>query len=290
MLTNILKKLYLNNQCETIALLTKYGLISALEPVISKILELDLLDFERSKKQLGIYSSSFLIKVNLVLEKITNEQEKREIEYILNDLFKELFFQIVQKTPKNLDLLILEIVDSLKIVCETYGWNYGALENLIRLELTHTITARTSTDTSIQKIDLSNKIYFVWDSQSEKALSELIHSLKDMKTIKSISEFRYLFHPELKKIKVRINAKSLDLFVVLFSELKRRGLIKMKGSRGHLEPLKLYCCDFDKKELFKSEPKYLHDLIKKKPSKHKELLEKVDLLLRHSGFRNSTLI
>ena len=55
----------------------------------------------------------------------------------------------------------------------------------------------------------------------------------------------------------------------------------MKGSKGQFMPLKQYCVDFENKLLIKGDSKRIKEAVRKNETKYKQLLEKVNQLLRY---------
>ncbi len=278
MLLEILSKLYVNKQKEIIDLLEKYKLVKAIEPVLEKILDVDFSDFEKSKKKIGLSASTVLTRVNLIMQEIELVEDKMLIEYIITDIFKEILVNILDSNLEKKELIFAEISESLKITCEANGWNFRDLNNKMRIDLGHVLMAKSSSSI------LSNKntktemvVHYIWNKTNEE-FENLAYDLKDKKVIKSVKEFKLLFAPPTMQ-KVRMNLDCLDFIIILFDELYATKRIGMNGSKGQFLPLKLFCVDFEYKELLKTEPKRIKEAIKKNHSKHMILKGKVTCLI-----------
>lgn len=274
MLLELISKLYINKQKEILNLLQKYKLLDAINPVLEQILDVDFEDFEKSKKKIGLNASVILTRVNLIIQEIESVEDKILLEYIISDIFKELIVKIVNNTPEWKDLIFYEISESLKITCEVNSWDFHALNNKIQVDLGHTFKVNSNPSILSRDIKKTKKaVHYIWNKTNEE-LEILAYDLKDKKVIKSVKEFKLLFAtPTLQK--VRMNLDCLDFVIILFDELYCMKKIAMNGSKGQFLPLKLYCVDFENKELIKKEPKRIKEAIKKNISKYAHLKNKV---------------
>lgn len=242
---------------------------------LNRLNQLTGADFEKGRNIIGTLASTYLTRLNSVLEKMDNIEEKEELEYILSEISNEFIHQLLQKDGISQEILLKEIRDSLITTCQVNNWNTELLLKKTRIDLLHilSVKADSSIDDSLRRIS-----YYLWLGNTED-LDELAYNLKDRKTIKSIGEFKKLFSAHAGRITVKVNSAQIDFIIVLFDQLKIKKLIKPCGTQGHFFPLKTYCVDFDKNVLIKNDPKRVKELIRRNSSKYQKLLKEVDLLI-----------
>lgn len=280
MLNTLIDKIFVNKKEQVFALLSKYELDKFINTFHSKIVSLQKEDLTSEKKILSSLSSSFLTRINSTLENLTSIDEKEELEYILSEISNEFIFLIIQKEGISNSQILTEIKESIVTTCEANNWNVEALMKLTKIDILHAISVKSASPlTNTTTNDKKNKspvYYYKW---LKSDLNELSYNLKDQKTIKSAAEFKKLFENHKGDIKVRVNKNQLEFIIILFDELKRNQFIKVCGTRGHFFPLTNYCVDFDKKELIKKPPKRIKELVCRDKVKHKQIMDKVNVLL-----------
>ncbi len=275
MLNNLIDKIFVNKNEEIFLLLKKMELDIFISNFLSRLNELQSSDFEKGKNIIGTLASTYLTRLNSVLEKVDNIEEKEELEYILSEISNEFIHQLLQKDGISQEILLTEIRDSLITTCQVNNWNTELLLKKIRIDLLHilSVKASSSIENSIGRIS-----YYLWLGNIER-LDELAYNLKDRKTIKSTGEFKKLFSVHTGNFTVKIDSAQINFIIVLFDQLKVKKLIKPCGTRGHFFPLKTYCVDFDKNVLIKNDPKRVKELIRRNSIKYQKLVEEVDLLI-----------
>lgn len=274
MLKDLITTIFVDKSEKILLLLRKVELENFISDFFNRLNELQISDFEQKKNIAGTLASTYLTRLNSVLEKIDNIEEKKELEYILSDISNEFIHQLLQKKGISQENLLTQIRDSLITTCIVNNWNTELLLKKTRIDLLHILSVN---DSSIDN-DLRRISYYSWLGSIER-LNELAYNLKDRKTIKSTGEFKKLFSSHTGNIRVRMDSEQINFIIVLFDQLKVKRLIKPCGTKGHFYPLKSYCVDFDKNVLIKNDPKRIKELIRRNNIKYQELLKEVDLLI-----------
>jgi predicted nucleic acid-binding protein len=272
MLKDLITTIFVDENEKILLLLRKVELDNFISDFFNRLNELQTSDFEQKKNIAGTLASTYLTRLNSVLEKIDNIEEKKELEYILSDISSEFIHLLLQKKGISQENLLTQIRDSLITTCIVNNWNTELLLKKIRIDLLHILSVNDSS------IDNDLRSYYSWLGSIER-LNELAYNLKDRKTIKSTGEFKKLFSSHTGNIRVRIDSEQINFIIVLFDQLKVKRLIKPCGTKGHFYPLKSYCVDFDKNVLIKNDPKRKKELIRRNNIKYRELVEEVDLLI-----------
>lgn len=280
MLNTLIDKIFVNKKEQVFILLSKYELDKFITTFHSKIISLQKEDLTGEKKILSSLASSFLTRINSILENLTSIEEKEELEYILSEISNEFIFQIIQKEGISNHQVLTEIKDSIVTTCEANNWNVEALMKLTKIDVLHALAVKSSPTLEVadKKQDKTNIYYYLWLKSSDE-LDEFCYNLKDQKIIKSVSEFKKLFTNHTGDIKVRMEGDQLEFIIILFDQLKENEYIKVYGTRGHFFPLTNYCVDFNKKELIKKPPKRIKELIRRDHVKHQQLLTNVKKLI-----------
>ena len=278
MLKELISKIFANNQANVLHLLEKYELHKFISDFSEKI---DMLEsYDVQKNTIGALASSLLTRINVVLEKIESNEDKERLEYILSEITTVFIYQLLQKEGISQKQVLIEIKNALITVCEINNWDIELLLKKTKIDLLHTLSVRL-VDTSIEKIKIdsdSKLCYYKWLGKDDH-FKEFTYDLKDKKIIKSVEEFKKLFNKHTGKIQIRMSSSHIDFIVLLFDQMKKENLIRPCGTKGHFFPLKMYCVDFDKKVLFKKEPKRIKELVKRDSTKHAKLLEEIGILI-----------
>lgn len=279
MISSLIDKIFVNKKDDILQLLSKYHLNNIISSLFHKINNLQAPDL-KNNSIIGALTSSFLTRLNAILEKIESIEDKEQLEYILSEISNEFTYQLLQKEGISQEQVLTEIKESLITTCEINNWDIELLLKRIKIDLRHTLLIRSDNGVLLEKIDNSNsKIYYYEWLRKSKHFTELIHDMKDKKLIKSINEIKQLFSKHSGKIQVKMDSSQIDFIVLLFDQMKNRKLIKPCGTKGQFFPLKKYCIDFNGKELFKKDPKRIKELIKRDDAKHAILLEEINILI-----------
>lgn len=274
MLKDLIDRIFVNKNEEILLLLKKMKLDNFISNFLTKLNELKSSDFEKGKNIIGTLASTYLTRLNSVLEKIDSIEDKEELEYILSEISNEFIHQLLQKQDISQENLLTEIRNSLITTCQVNDWNTELLLKKTRIDLLHILSVKADST-----IDNSLRVaYYLWLGDTER-LTELAYNLKDRKTIKSTGEFKKLFSSHTGNFTVKVDSAQINFMIVLFDQLKVKRLIKPRGTKGHFFPLKAYCVDFDKKVLIKNDPKRVKELIRRNNLKYQKLLAEVDLLI-----------
>lgn len=281
MLNKLLDKIFVNNKKESLSLLKVYSLDTFLLTFLEKVNNTKYADFQTNKNLVTALSSSFLTRINSILESITDNDEKMKLEYILSEISSELMYQVIGRSDKSADIVLSDIKDALTTTCEANNWDKDVLFRMLRIDMLHSIAAKANPSLQLTSNNQVPKVYYYDWLLEQTELDELAYDLKDKKVIRSVSEFKKLFAPHNGDLNVRINRIELDFVIVLFDQLKENKFIKTKGTRGHFVPLKEYCVDFEKNVLIKNEPKRIKEAIVKNPNRHKALQSKVTVQINN---------
>lgn|SRR3989338_5430076 len=278
MLKSLIDRIFANKQDEIFSLLQKHGFEKFLSGFIAKIDEIEISDVAEYNHVTSL-SSTFLTRINSVLENVSNVDDKEQLEHILGEISNELIFRIVQKGGVAKNKVLTIIKDALITTCSANGWNADELFKMIKLDLFHSLTVKTEISLKLDISKSNNTVHYYEWLRDEILLDQIAHDLKDMKIVKSVAEFKGLFGKHDGFLRVRMNREKLDFIFILFDQLKGRNYIKMRGSRGYFTPLKEFGVDFEKNVLIKRPPKRIKEAIIKNEAKHRSLLEKIDQLL-----------
>lgn len=278
MLKDLISNLFANNHANILDLLKKYELYKFISDFSEKIDTLK--SYNVQKNTIGALTSSLLTRINIVLEKIKSNEDKAQLEYILSEISNEFTYQLLQKEGVSQEQVLTEIKESLITTCEINNWDIELLLKRIKIDLRHTLLIKSENNILLKKSENNHsKIYYYEWLGGEEHLKEFTYDLKDKKIIKSVEEFKKLFNKHTGKIQIRMSSSHIDFIVLLFDQMKKENLIRPCGTKGHFFPLKVYCVDFDKKVLFKKEPKRIKELIKRDSTKHAKLLEEIGVLI-----------
>ncbi|WP_299276380.1 hypothetical protein [uncultured Psychroserpens sp.] len=221
---------------------------------------------ENEFKELPKISGIILNDINGVISNIKNRNEKKQIEYLLSDIFQDYIKTI--SIQDNSDIIIDEIIENLKIACEYRGYDYNTLTQILGLEKTKVLKPRF----------VAKKTYYEWLGK-ESELDEITRDLADKKIIYSIKEFKKLFKPITSSFYVKFNKEFKDEIIVFFQLLKNKKLIKPKGTSGHFAPLTQYSVDNEDVFLIKKAINKEHERIKKNPVRYNEIRNKLTLII-----------
>lgn len=256
-----LSKKYENSD-EIYELLKKFNLekvvLNAIQQIDNKLINNKIDDLPK-------ISGIILNDINALISNVKNQDDKIKLEYFLSDLFQDYILQI-SKNP-NSQRIISEIIESIRTACEYRGYNYTELERLLALEK-QTIVVKKFT----------NDFYYEWQSK-EQELDEIAKDLVDKKFCYSVKEFKKLF--TLEPSYVRFNRKFKDEIILFFQILKEKKLIipRGKGNSGHFTAFVKYAMDNENKFFIQNKINKEHERIKKNPSKHLEMREKVEKII-----------
>lgn len=275
LLKSIVKEIFVDQHDHILKFLTRYDLVEILNKLVDNVDE-QIKDKIISSISISSISTSFLTNINARLSEIKNPEDKKELEYLLSDISIHLMKKMLNHSNLSPDEFLLGVEEALQTTCKLYGWDFNTLSRILRLELT-TAVANKSVEVKSEKNPESNvqSYFYLWNVKLEK-LDDLAADLKSENCIKNVRNFKMLFRPHKRPIKVSINRDSLSLIIVIFDILKRKGLITPKGNKGHFMPIKTHCVDFEGKKLIEKQPKQYLASIKRNPDKYKKLKDKAE--------------
>lgn len=231
-----------------------------------------ILGREHTPIQLESIAARYLTDVNKCIS-TSSPKDKPSLEYIVAEISKGLFAKLINRSDIPQEEILTRISKGLETSCNLNGWDFKTVKYFFDLEVLHTSEAYSITDT--KSVVPETGSWYQWNKPEEK-LIELSYNLKDLKVIKSITEFRYLFNKDNFKV-VRFNSEKTELLVLLFNELNSKKIITPKGNNSKkFTPLVKYGVDFENQVLIKKPSKQYMASIKKNAVYHKELLGIVD--------------
>ena len=242
------------------AILRKYDLVDVLEKTIQSISK-ELNHSAISITRLVGLAPSVLFLINNRLAKITNQEDKKELEFLMAEVTNHLIKKLLAKCDQPATAL-KEIKVALETASDINAFNFGALLQILKydnLEVTY-------------KED--ETYWYDWCGKLHE-LDGLAEKLRRHGLIKSVKDFKELFKAHGNaKLKVQFSKDSVPFLIALFDELKIKGLIIPRGGTGHFHPLKIYGMTFENKVLIKGEPKSIKRNTKRKPEKWERIENK----------------
>jgi hypothetical protein len=254
------------NSEELRLLLIKYELENTISTAINSV---NSKMTEKEFNELPKISGIILNEINSVISKIKNSKDKKDIEYLLSDIFQDYIKKISIKDNSN--TIINDIIESLKIACEYRGYDYNTLTQFLGLEKATILIPKS----------ITKKTYYEWLGK-ESELDEISRDLADKKIIYSIKEFKKLFKPISDSFYVKFNKKFKDEVIIFFQLLKEHKLIKPKGVSGHFAPLIQYSVDNENLFFIPKAINKEHERIKKNTVRHNEIKEKLKNLIEQN--------
>jgi hypothetical protein len=230
---------------------------------------------ESIQRDFNTITLSFVQKINDHLKHVEDQSIKNRLKYILGEIGNYIIDSLVNNNVlTHLELVTLD--ESLKSLSELNAYDYSDIN--MRLQIKRLIRNK-SNGNNVQKVTANEKAHYLWLEKNHK-LDEITDNLYSEKIITSKKSFRKLFSGE--PIKVSVSNEKADFLFILFDVLHENRYIKPKGIQGKFQPLCQNCVDLDGKILFKTEPKYIKQKIKRTPKTHEKLRSKAETWI--SGF------
>jgi len=215
---------------------------------------------KKSENELLSLANTILTKLNDVLFRITDIEERKMVKYAITDIFKT----DIQAVNQNLsDKFIPNLINTLKTSSFLLNNNYQELESLLGLKRYDILKSRRFSSTDAP--------YYDWLGK-EHELDEFIRDLKDKSIIESVIDFKKLFSASEKTF-FTINKEKTEDLVLIFSILKDLELIQPKQKSGYFSPLVHYALDNDENVLFTKPPNKIHYALKQKGRSYDEQRE-----------------
>jgi len=215
---------------------------------------------KKSENELLSLANTILTKLNDVLFKISNIEERKMVKYAITDIFKTDILAVNQNLSEH---FIPNLINTLKTSSFLLNNNYQELESLLGLKRFDILKSKRFSSTDSPYYDWLGKEY---------ELDEFIKDLKDKNIIESVKDFRKLFSATEKTFFTVNQAKTEDL-VLIFSILKDLELIQPKQKSGYFSPLVQYALDNEQKVLFTKPPNKIHYALKQKGRWYEEQRE-----------------
>lgn len=278
-LTNLISEAFADKVEATAVALKKYKLDVCIIQVLDVINGANV-DSLSDSSFISSLSSGFLTNVNTIIGKIKSPEEKEKMEYIVNELTKQILIDVIKRSKNPPQEVLKHIGVGLKMACNMNGWNNEALMRIMNFELLHTLSAQNEkTEPGKKAVPAKTSptvSYYRWLCEHDD-LIDLANYLKDYKAIKSTAEFKKLFKPHNGDFRVRFDMQHRDLILALFDQLDSKKFIQPIGHKAKkFTPLKAYAVDFEKKELISSQAKSLKYGIEKNASKASSLKARVN--------------
>ncbi|MBL7729797.1 MAG: hypothetical protein JNM88_01355 [Chitinophagaceae bacterium] len=263
-MTTIEKKILekYENAGKLIELVREYDL----ENVINKAIQQIESKIRNKKTQdLPRLSGIILNDINSLISKINDPGKKKQIEYLLSDIFQEYLKKISEE--ENSQTILSEIQEGIRTACDYSGYDYDKLSAYLNIEKQQVLLPRKN----------RRDIYYDWNGEVHE-LDELARHIYDMKLILSVKEFKRLFSPVSGHLSLKCNQEYTDKLLVLFQILKERKLItpKGKGNSGHFTPFVQYSTDNEGNFLIEKSANKEHEKLKRNKAKYQKLREKME--------------
>lgn len=258
-----------------------------LEIILSNSIEQIEQDISNNHFDSLVTKSGFILtNINTRLGKLNDAKKKKDLEYLISDLFVEYLEQVA--LLENGDQTLLKIQENLKIACGIGEFNYQELSSLLRIEKAATIQHKKilqQDEVTLQhhKITLQREqkkfYYYDWNRDDTYSIDEFANSLYKKNIIFSVKEFKRMFKPVTDKFSVRCNPEKKDLLLVIFDVLKVLGIITPREISGHFAPLNFYAVDNNNDILFKKSPNQIHKNLKRNKRKYQKIKEKAEKIV-----------
>ncbi len=261
----ILNEVFFNDVSKSVQLLKDYDLFDVVE---QNLQYLNNKNGKDAKKVFDTITVSFLQTVNLTLHKIDDLDVRNDLKYILSNIGNYIIDTFSDHNILTVNEL-KSLRESLISLSEVKGYSFNDIDN--HLQLNRLIRKMEGNSKPI-----SNGLphsYYNWLGVDYE-LDELARNLHSDKAIKSVITFKKLFSSN--PVHVEIYPEKRDFVFVLFDTLHNKKLIQPKGKRGKFIPLQQYSVDLQGKILFKKEPKYINQEIKKRKEMYDELRVKAE--------------
>lgn len=214
-------------------------------------------------------SGIVLTQVNSVLSSIQNQDDKRQLEYLIADIFDD-YLKLVYAQP-NSEEIINGIVENLRLVCEYNGYDFEVLHRMLNIEKHEFLLPRQPT----------KNVYYEW-LKTQQELDDITKDLAASKIIYSIKEFKSLFKENRGNTKVRFYREKKAEVIILFQVMKELKLAKPKGkgNSGHFAPFVEYAVDNENNFFIENAIFREHDKLKRTKDKYLNIKEKMQNLLK----------
>lgn len=213
-LHDLVAEVFVDKQEDVIKALQKHDLDECITKVIYAVENADNVESLSDKAFVSSLSSSFLTNINTRSSRISQQEEKEKVEYMIGELSKQVLVRLINRSEIPADEVLTYITKGLETACMINGWDYHELSRIMSFDLLHSVAATGSPNNLAEgKTQISNYnciSYYNWNGESEEDLKDLAYNLKDRKTIKSTTEFRKLFRKHDGNLKVRFEPSHLD--------------------------------------------------------------------------------
>lgn len=240
-----------------INLIQKYDFERFLNGLLS---EIEFAIINSDTKRLSELATSSLIRINENLKGI-NPKEKEQLEFLLSDIFQSIMNNI--ESPE----ILSEIQTTLLKACNLSGYSYETLEHMLGLKKQQILRPKPESKKGFP--------YYAWLGLDYE-LNSLLDFLVDKGVILSKKGFRKIFNPITDHFDYKGNKEKIGDFVLIFSLLKEKCLLKPKFNSGHFSPLVRYGVDNDGDYLFKKAPNKIHEYLKRDKAVYNRLRDKYE--------------
>ena len=267
-LEELISAAYVDQVSETAALLSKYSLDEPLVNAWQIVNDSTNIDEVLDESLIGSFSTAFVSRINSQITEVSDREEKTRLEYIINDLSKEILTVFINKSKLSKETILNRIFDALEVSYKFNQWDFKRLKKITGFDLLHSIESKSETPVIESKKSNDEQHYYEWYGEPED-LDDLSYNLKDQGFIKSRTQFKALFKPVNQFRILQVKEDSIDLIVVLFDSLSEAKLVKAKGYKAKkFSPLKECFADYENKELIKVSLKHINYKLKKNERKH----------------------
>jgi len=268
-----------------------------LESILSnsiKQIEQDIID--GNFDSLVVKSGFILTNINTRLGKLNDIEKKKDLEYLLSDLFVEYLKQV--ELLENGDQTLLKIQENLELACAIGGFNYQELSSLLRIEKATTTQQKKilqQGEITLQNHEITLQreqkkfYYYDWNRDDTYSIDEFANSLYKKGVIYSVREFKRMFKTVTDKFSVRCNPDKKDLLLVIFDILKHSEIITPRGISGHFAPLNMYAVDDNNYILFEKDLNQVHRDLKRNECNYKKIKKKAEKIVAPFYIEDGTM-
>lgn len=225
-------------------------------------------------------SSNFLVSVNSQVIKISDLNEKRQIQEAIAQIGLRMLLSIIKLFPSEASDIFEAVKQSLQMTSEMFGYNYSDINDLMKFEeftdLTQTLTGKKYAD-ELQEIPQSEIASIIWTNKVP--MGYLTTELKKRKWIKTQSEFSKLFGNSDSKLQVHWDMKHKYELAQLLYVLAKGDFIRPR--KGVFSVPEKFIVDFSGTKLKANSLKKISSKITTDPTTYHDIIESVEKIIKN---------
>lgn len=224
-------------------------------------------------------SSNFLVSVNGLVVKISDTNEKRQIQEAIAQIGLRILLSIIKLFPAEASDIFEAVKQSLQMTSEMFGYNYSDINDLMKFEefadLTQTLTGKKYAD-ELQEIKQTDIAAIVWTKKVP--LGYLTTELKKRKWIKTQSEFSKLFGNTDNKLQVHWDMRYKYELAQLLYVLAKGDFIRPR--KGVFSVPEKFIVDFSGTKLKANSLKKISSKITTDPTAYSDIIESIEQIIK----------